>query len=160
MFGHRESRNELLPTQASGSSLCCFTYSSWLPGTGLVDNLGVAFHNLSYWKWNIRKSNYWWEQGIQPKSLLYLSAPDYFGLWFTLFFFSETLLSHLELYLINQQGEGVSAQKRELLSWEAKTSKIHPALKTKSMTNQSDTYIKLKAWAELLNAVFTTSTES
>lgn len=40
----------------------------------------------------------------------------------------------------------VSAQKRELLLWEVKTCKIHPLLKTKSMTNQSDTYIKLKSW--------------
>lgn len=40
----------------------------------------------------------------------------------------------------------VSAQKRELLLWEVKTCKIHPVLKTKPMTNQSDTYIKLKSW--------------
>lgn len=40
----------------------------------------------------------------------------------------------------------VSARKRELLLWEVKSCKTHPVLKTKSMTNQSDTYIKLKPW--------------
>lgn len=39
------------------------------------------------------------------------------------------------------------------------SNRMHPVLKTKSMTNQSDTYIKLKSCAQLVNALLATHIE-
>lgn len=120
-------------------------YSIWLLGTRLIDILGVAPYNLSYWKWNIWKSNYWWEQGFQSKSLPYSSALDCCG---SLIFFTSNPPVPPRTITGRVYSMGcVSSWKRKLLLWEVKTCKIH--CQKKNSTNQSDTYIKLKSWCTI-----------